>query len=597
MTYTVPDPILPTWNELRLLWPELALVLGMCAVVIVPLLGKRDWVWPTAIAFITLAVALIGAVQSLFIQGAEGGWELTGRMVFYGSVAVDPFSQCFKVLLLLFSMLVLVQWMILSRRQTSDAVVPDFHCLLLGAVLGMSLMASANNLLTVFVAIEAASLPSFVLAGYRKHTRMGAETALKFVIFGAASSAVMVYGMSLVYGAAGTLALPAIAAVASEGAVPGSEGAVFSPMLAVGLVAMFAGFAFKLSAVPLHFWCPDVFEGAPYEVTTFLSVASKAAAVALVLRLLDGFGAVTDVFGQAPFTGIAFSVAALGAVTATWGNLVALHQNSLKRLLAYSSIAHAGYMIMAVAVGGVAAGDGVPGALLFYILVYVFMNTGAFTVAALIAQRTGSDDIRDHAGLVQQYPGLTVLMAVFLLSLFGLPGLGGFLGKVYIGLEMLRIDPVVGYVLVAVLLLNTLLSLGFYLRPLRHMVLGNPTAPPPEADAAAADEAEPMPGYRAGMALCIICAIGLLWTGLDLGASQAVKPYGSLMNRQIVEIEFTSPEPMPPAIHAEPREDIIPIPLRDAPEGETVQPQGEVHPEQGADEQTERVEQPGEARP
>ncbi len=245
-----------------------------------------------------------------------------------------------------------------------------------------------------------------------------------------------------------------------------------SPLLAVGLLAMFAGFAFKLSAVPMHFWCPDVFEGAPMEVTTFLSVASKGAAICLLLRVLLAFGAAAVPHSE-EFIGLGAGVAILGAVTATWGNLAALHQTQIKRLLAYSSIAHAGYMIMAAAMVVFQGRAGFPNpaasAILFYLLIYLFMNMGAFTVAALVAQHAGTEDIREYAGMIRRSPLLTVMLSLFLLSLFGMPGLGGFMGKIYLATSMTKAG-VPGFVLVAVLFINTLLSLYYYVRPVYYMV-------------------------------------------------------------------------------------------------------------------------------
>ena len=502
---------LPSWDEIFLVMPEVWLAVGMCAVILVPFVNRRSDAWPTAATLATLVLALAWTVATLKYPGGAG------RPVLHGMLTVDPFSQFFKLLLILFTLLVVVQWMFGARRDTSIYDVPDFHCLLLGAAFGMALMASASNLLMIFVAIETASLPSFALAGFRKRHRVGTEGSLKYVIFGAASSAIMLYGMSLLYGTAGTLDLSGVAASAS---------ADFSPLCAVGLVMMFAGIAFKLSAVPLHFWCPDVFQGAAFEVTTFLSVASKGAAVALLLRILFVFGAQT---GPEGFVGMAVGVAILGAATATWGNLLAYHQNNIKRLLAYSSIAHAGYMIMAASLMVLVrtASDpdlaaSVIGAILFYLLIYMFMNLGAFTVASLVARSAGAEDgedIRYYTGLMTRSPLLTVAMALFLLSLFGMPGLGGFMGKVYLMKAMADIGGSGGgRVLIAVLLINTLISLYYYMRPIYHMVLVADTANRPHFAA-----------HRMGLALLLVCGVAILWTGLlPSGATRLTEDYGHI---------------------------------------------------------------------
>jgi NADH-quinone oxidoreductase subunit N len=491
---------LPSSDEMFLVMPEIWLVVGMCAVILVPFINRRNSVLPTIVTLASLLLALASAVGTL------GPSQALGASVLHGMLTVDQFSQFFKVLLLVFTLLIVVMWMIETRQKTSVYDVPDFQCLLLGATFGMSLMASAANLLAIFMAIETASLSSFALAGFRKRHRIGTEGALKYVLFGAASSAIMVYGMSLIYGAAGSLSLSMVASTD------------FSPLLAAGLLGMFSGIAFKLSAVPLHFWCPDVFQGANFEVTAFLSVASKGAAMALLLRVLFVFGAFSP---SEALTGMAVGVAILGGVTATWGNLLAYHQNNVKRLLAYSSIAHAGYMIMTASVmvllrpgSDASLLTSVPGAILFYLLVYMFMNLGAFTIAAMIARAPeagGSEDIRDYAGLVNRSPLLAVLMALFFLSLFGMPGLGGFMAKVYLMKAMAEVGGGAGLALIAVLLVNTLISLYYYLRPIYYMVLVPDTK-----------DRKAIPLHQLGLAMVVICGVVVVWTGLLPGAASSV---------------------------------------------------------------------------
>ncbi len=486
-------PQLPDPDELRLLLPEISLITAMCAVLLVPFIQRKSVALPVVAALGGLLLATLATVANL------GDY----RMIFSGSLAIDHFSQFFKILLLLFSVLVVVLWGITSRKQTHAYDVPDFLCLLLGAVFGMSLMASATSLIMIFVAIESASLPSYALAGFRKHERVGSEGSLKYIIFGSASSALMVYGMSLIYGSAGTLDLFGVAGAVTTGGL--------TPLMAVGLAGLFVGLSFKLSAVPLHFWCPDVFQAAPIEVTTFLSVASKGAAVCLLVRVLHVFGVASmGDLGAAGLGGLSVGVAIVGAITATWGNLLALRQTNLKRLLACSSISHAGYMIMAASLiisPGRGSAQSVAGAILFYLLIYLFMNLGAFTAAAIIDQETGQDDIRGYTGLARRCPTLAVLMSLFLLSLFGMPGLGGFMGKIYLMESMTKAENT-GFVLITVLLLNTLLSLYYYMRPVYYMVL------------VAGDERRPVFFPRGiGLAMLLGCAAVLLWTGLSPSAA------------------------------------------------------------------------------
>ncbi|MDX1681671.1 MAG: NADH-quinone oxidoreductase subunit N [Phycisphaeraceae bacterium] len=505
-------PTLPDWSQLQLVMPEIWLVIAMCAVLMAPLARGRKPIVPTVIALVGTILATVSAAMSI---GQVGD---TGTALFHGTLAIDPFSQFFKVLLGVFTTLVLIQWWVIGRDRTDEGDVPDFQCLLLGAAFGMSLMASANNLLTILVAIEAASLPSFALAGFFKRQTRGTEAALKYVVFGAAASAINVYGMSLIYGATGSLALPEIAAAATSGV---------SPLLAVGMVGLLIGVAFKLSAVPVHFWCPDVFEGAPFEVTTFLSVASKGAAIALLLRITQSFGLAGD------FPALAAGLAIIGGVTATWGNLVALQQTHVRRLLAYSSIAHAGYMIMAVsllAVAGPEARQAISAAILFYLLVYLFMNLGAFTVAAVIADREGTENLESYAGLLKRSPALSIGLGLCLLSLFGMPGLGGFSAKLLAMGAMVNVGTV-GLVLVVVLLLNTLISLYYYLRPIYFMVL--------------VEDQQDRPAFvpaAGALALLVVCVAALFWTGLLPGsASDLTSDHGATLDATHIEAPVETP--------------------------------------------------------
>ncbi|MCC7408606.1 MAG: hypothetical protein IT442_11080, partial [Phycisphaeraceae bacterium] len=288
-----------------------------------------------------------------------------------------------------------------------------------------------------------------------------------------------------------------------------------------------AGIAFKLSAVPMHFWCPDVFQAAPTAVTTFLSVASKGAAVVLLVRVLYTFGILAP--HDASPHGLAIGVALLGAVTATWGNLLALRQSNIKRLLAYSSIAHAGYIIMAaslLAVAGSVIDRGqVVGAVLFYLTVYLFMNLGAFTVAALVERPAGRTDLPAYAGLISRQPTLAVVMSVFLLSLFGLPALGGFMAKIQIAVAMTKLG-VCGFGLIAILLINTLLSLYFYLKPVYYMIFLPATEKP-----AINERGLSASGVLVAGAVLTLCVVALIWTGLG-GGINLTRDYATLMTPQ-----------------------------------------------------------------
>lgn len=571
MPADLPIVDLPSRTELWLLMPELVLCVGMVAVLFAAMVRRRGGrggstaegqsgaaessssgggllaaggpALAVGFGLLTLVAGMVTVALTVY-EPVEGG--AVNRLIFHETLAIDPFSQFFKLLLMLCVLLVLLQWLGLSRRQDDleSRDWPDYVCLLLGAALGMSLLASARDLLVVLIAMETASLPSYMLAGIRKRRRTGAEAAMKYVLIGAVATGLMVYGMSLLYGASGSLKLEAIAASAADG---------ITPLWAIGMTLMFVGIAFKLSAVPLHFWCPDVFEGAPFDVTTFLSVASKGAAVVFLARLLDAFGAHAEIAGTDPLLWLAIAVGIFGGVTATWGNVVALQQSRLRRMLAYSSIAQAGYMIMACSVlvgarGGHSAEAA--SAILFYLTVYLFMNVGAFTVAARISDQAGSEEMEAMSGWVKYRPVEVVLLAVFLLSLFGLPTLGGFLGKWYLAATMGRMGDM-GIVLVAVLLLNTLFSLAFYLRPLYFMVL-KPAVPPYESlqRGRLSEARSPL-----GPAVAVFCAFGVVWTGLDLGASSVIGPFGRMDSRAPARVVVSEAAESRPAGHAAPSED------------------------------------------
>ena len=507
-------------SDCRMIMPEIWLIIAMCAVILVPFISRTNAKLPIVSA---LAGLVLAGVYCLPLADSGSPDDL---FVFGDMLVIDPFSQFFKILLIVFTILIVGQWQLTARHETDVKDVPDYLCLLLGATVGMALMASANNLVMIFLAIESASLPSFALAGFRKRNRLATEGSLKYVLFGAAASAIGVYGMSLVYGSTGTLNLAGIAEAAARPQVLEAgivvQTAGFTPLLGIGLMAMFASIAFKLSAAPLHFWCPDVFQGASTEITTFLSVASKGAAVCLLVRILQCFGAYGD---TSAFVGLTSAVGILGGITATWGNLVAFHQTNIKRLLAYSSIAHAGYMIMGASlcamINAPQATQALAGAILFYLMVYMFMNLGAFTVAALLSQETDSEDIRDYANLIARSPALAIMLTIFLLSLFGMPGLGGFMAKIFLGMAMFELNHPAAFVLVAILLFNTLISLYYYVRPIYYMVF--------------VPDEQSRPNFAprlAGLAMLAICALALIWTGIVPGAAgRLTKDYGTLVVR------------------------------------------------------------------
>jgi NADH-quinone oxidoreductase subunit N len=415
----------------------------------------------------------------------------------------------------------------------------------------MCLMASANHLLMVFIGVEMASLPSYALAGFLKGRRQSSEASLKYVVYGGGASGVMLYGISLLAGKFGTASLPALAGQYIAALQPGA-GLGVDAVLILGTLFLIIGIAFKLAAVPFHFWCPDVFEGASAEVAGFLSVASKGAALALLGRVVFTFGGLdTAVSARVSSLGVAQyllpTLAVFAAVTATFGNLAAYLQTNLKRLLAYSTIAHAGYMMMGLATltrEGAAA-------VLFYLIAYLFMNLGAFAVVAFLRNQTGSEDLSSYRGLVRRAPVLTVALSVFLLSLLGIPPLAGFAAKFQIFSVLYKGgqhyaqagQPGLGYWLYALLViggLNTVLSVVYYVKVMKVMILettleeveGRPS-PPLVAPGGSV--------LYASLLAVVILVVGILWNPLARVSDRGVdrfneSPHGKAVARAATEV-------------------------------------------------------------
>ena len=471
MLAMIGKPFVPGWDQLRPFSPELVLIATIVAVLLAPFFARRSNAVSALVALAGIVIALI----SILATGGQTDFSAADRGMLL--VLADPFAVFWKIILYTFVAGIVLMWFATSRANMHEGDGPEFFALIVGATTGMSLMASTSNLLMLVVAVELASLPSYVLAGFRKTHRVGAEASLKYVLFGAATSSIMIYGLSMLYGLYGTLQIEQLDAQIGQsgGGVP----------LMIGIAGLIVGLGFKISAVPLHFWCPDVFEGAAVDVSAFLSVASKGAGLMLLTRammlLADGLGYDPAAGGHLLWT-TAVVIGVLGAVTATVGNTAAYFQTNIKRLLAYSSIAHAGYMLCAVSLlYRRDAGDAVPAgaaaqALLLYLAVYLFMNLGAFAVAGLIHRETGSESIEDYAGMSRRNPLLAACMAVFMFSLVGLPPFAGFVAKLNV-LLVLAQGGGWWWTLVAIIGLNTVFSLYYYVRVLRVMYLTDSDAP------------------------------------------------------------------------------------------------------------------------
>ncbi|MBE3589654.1 MAG: NADH-quinone oxidoreductase subunit N [Firmicutes bacterium] len=384
--------------------PELALAAGSLLLLLLAVApGGRRAGAAAATAALTLAAAL-----ALLPAAAHAGHGA----VLGGMVVLDGFGTFFRAVLIGAALVVVLTG---ARYVAARGLAaPEFYALLLMAVAGADFMAVAGDVISFYVGLETLSLASYGLAGFLAGERFSMEAALKYFLNGAVASALLLFGLSLVFGLAGTTSLAGIAAALAGGAWGGAAGTV----PAVALVFVLAGLGFKVAAAPFHLWAPDVYEGAPTPVTAFLSLVSKGAALAAIVRVVAvGLGPLHADWQLA--------LAVLSALTMTVGNVSALWQKNVKRLLAYSSVAHAGYVLAGIAVGTALGLQ----AVLFYILAYLFMNLGAFGVVMALSGQGEGETLEDLAGLARRSPWLAALLALFALSLLGLPWTAGFMGK------------------------------------------------------------------------------------------------------------------------------------------------------------------------
>lgn len=399
------------------------------------------------------AFGALAALVSLIWTTGFGREVLLGGMFFS-----DTFSVFLRAVLY-GGLFVLV---LSSREFIGQSNMPrsEFLTLLLFAVVGAAFMVGAGDLISFYIGLELLSVSSYIMAGMRRDDHGSQEAALKYFLNGALSSAIILFGLSLVFGLTGTTNLLEIGAAFAAGAAP-------MPVVLTALVFVIAGLGFKVAAVPFHLWVPDTYQGAPTPVTAFLSVISKGAAFGAALRIF--YFALQPLDQQ-----WMVHLALLAAVTMTWGNVTALLQDNIKRLFGYSSIAQAGYILIGLAVGTVAGMS----ASLFYILAYMFTNLGAFAVIMAVSNAGGSDEVKAYRGLSQRNPYLAASMVIFFLSLVGIPFTAGFFGKFYLIAATLQ----VGMVWLAVLAaLNSVISVGYYYKVIRAMYLDDPLAGGPEA--------------------------------------------------------------------------------------------------------------------
>ncbi len=441
-------------KSISMFLPETALVIAFLVALLLDLMFKKS-------KNLTGYTALIGFLVTGYFLFKQMNMQSTA---FSNMFVIDQFGIFMKWVILLSSIGVVLISFFTNELYEKAKGVGEYFTLIIGMAFGMFLLVGSSNLIIIYLAIETMSLSSYVLAGYTKEVKRASEASLKYVIFGAVSSGIMIYGISILFGLTGSLNLFEINRFLA--ANPVNNFALF-----LSVIMILSGFGYKISAVPFHFWTPDVYEGAPVPITAYLSVASKAAGFAILLRFfkvtfldsVPGNDSVWTLLGSIDWH---FVIAILAVLSMTLGNLVALWQTNVKRILAYSSIAHAGYMLMAVSTmddAGVAS-------VLIYFFMYMVMNLGAFYVVALIANNIGSEEIDDYNGLGYRAPILGICMTLFLISLTGLPPTAGFIGKLYVFSAVVK----AGYIWLAVVgVINSVISLFYYVKIFRNMYLND----------------------------------------------------------------------------------------------------------------------------
>ncbi len=429
--------------------PELVLVGALLLLLLVDLVFEDRARWATSsLAGLGLLAALIPII-TLAVNGHD-------RSMFGGAYVVDNFALVMKAVFLLAGYVVVL--MSTDYIGEGDYYEGEYYFMLLSSLFGMLIMASARDLISIFIALETLSIPAYLLAGWRKRDLKGNEASLKYYLLGVFASAVMLYGMSLIFGVTGSTVLTDI----RDGLGSGES----VPIITVGILFVVIGFAFKVSAVPFHTWAPDTYEGAPTPITAFLSVASKAAGfVALLELVFIAFEGHEEVWK--PLFWI------LAAITMTVGNLIALRQTNVVRMLAYSSVAQAGYMLAPFAIAGDLSGGNVGAikAVVTYLIIYAAMNLGAFAVVIAVARKTRSAELSSFGGLFEYAPGLAVLLAAFVFALAGIPPLGGWYAKLAILNVLIDASTPWATVLAVVVAVNSVIALFYYASVAREMLM------------------------------------------------------------------------------------------------------------------------------
>ncbi len=441
-------------NSLVFFWPELLLSVTILTAILADLFySKKDSFkvvyWSLGGMFLTYVAIRLQDIEP--------------TSLFMGTVAHDPFSQFFKILILISTAIVML--MSLVSGELKKYRMGEYFSIMTIMTFGLFLMTSSIDILMVYLAIEIVSIMSFFLAGYLKRNSLSNEASLKYVIYGAFSSGIMLYGLSILFGLTGSTNFFEMQKAISL------LGADSNLALVLSTVFILVGFGYKISAVPFHFWTPDVYEGSPSTITAYLSIAPKAAGFALMLRFFNQvFGDMSinistswSAINDHPWPEL---IAVLSAATMTVGNLVAIQQNNVKRMLAYSSIAHAGYMMMALPMMSNSSIEGV----MMYLIMYLFMNLGAFFVVIYVKDQIGGEDYNSFDGLGWKMPYVAIPMTLFMVALTGLPPTAGFVGKFYIFAAVIESGSRF-YWLAFVGVINSVISLYYYIRVVRHMYL------------------------------------------------------------------------------------------------------------------------------
>ena len=441
-------------NSLVFFWPELLLSVTIITAILADLFySKKD-------SFKVVYWSLGGMFLTYIAIRLQ---DIEPTSLFMGTVAHDPFSQFFKILILISTAIVML--MSLVSGELKKYRMGEYFSIMTIMTFGLFLMTSSIDILMVYLAIEIVSIMSFFLAGYLKRNSLSNEASLKYVIYGAFSSGIMLYGLSILFGLTGSTNFfemqKAISLLGTDSNLA----------LVLSIVFILVGFGYKISAVPFHFCTPDVYEGSPSTITAYLSIAPKAAGFALMLRFFNQvFGDMSidistswSAINNVPWPEL---IAVLSAATMTVGNLVAIQQNNVKRMLAYSSIAHAGYMMMALPMMSNSSIEGV----MMYLIMYLFMNLGAFFVVIYVKDQIGGEDYNSFDGLGWKMPYVAIPMTLFMVALTGLPPTAGFVGKFYIFAAVIESGSRF-YWLAFVGVINSVISLYYYIRVVRHMYL------------------------------------------------------------------------------------------------------------------------------